>query len=705
MSWEIREEVNMNNIDNNSVSAGESIVYMSVPTLPPNTTPPASIHAISIINKPAGADVMRVIVRRDLSMAIRSFTFRYRFSSMPIYAPDNEHPFNTFEYSLSDINASEYITVSGNIPEGLKYNGCSAYISEILLENGQVLTFKAAEYKYVRRPIKKQISSDNTAKEANTDVPNTDDIIKKAMEETEKQKRKHLRRSVILTVLILMLIAEAIGGVFLYKYLGVRSSVEFLMKDGRFNEAYKIASESSYTGLFQRVCEKASLHYFSEGDLESSYVYAYGAPKPFCERIIDYAAQSVIDSDSGKINENAYRVAKMSESDEKFDSIIHTIVSMLESKGDFPNALRVVSEIRSAEDRLASEKTVFKNAFNYFSSSHRYYEAASFIDDIENIKTVKRSKAEIIALALECFSSANDNAGIIYFAHRYPLNADANLAQTVEPEDAGVRAELEIVYPMLSAAQKRSYHAKPLAVWNGEIKRIKDGTLAGTKTGNAVSVETNADVTVVLHTNGSVSTIANQGKLNTYWIPQYTDVVAIAVGDRHIVLLHDNGTVSVHGDNTYGQANTAEWTNIAAIAAGQRFTVGLKTDGTVVAVGSNTAGQCDVSHFRNVVDVAACNQSTVLLFADGSVEVQGYRSLGLADVETLCDVKRIEAGGVSIIAERADGTYALYSGQVGGNPGDPYNWRKMEFFDVGLMCIAGTDKSDVLYTNGDGLPK
>lgn len=696
----------MNKAQNKTPSAaGDSIVYMAVPTLPPNTTPPASVHSISVINKSQGSDIMRIIVRRDLTMAIRSFTFRYRFSTKPIYVPDSEHPFNTFVYSESDINTSEYITVSGDVPEGLRYSGCSAYISEIVLESGQVLSFNAAEYKYVRRPIKKQTVSDSDASRTASNAPNTDEIIKKAMAETAKQKRKRVRRSVILTVLILLLIAEAIGGIFLYKYLGVRSSVESLMREERFNEAYVIASQSDYTGLFQRVCEKASLHYFSEGDLEAAYVYAYGAPKPFCDTIIDYAAQAVIDSNSGKINENAYRVAKMSDSDEKFDSTIHTIIGMLESRGDFPNALRVVSELRSTEDRLESEKTILMNAFSYFSGSHRYYEAASFIEDIANISTVKRSKAEIIGLALDCFLATQDNAGIIYLAHRFPANADANLSKGLDAEDAGVRAELEIVYPMLSAEQKRSYHAKTLAVWNGEIKRIKDGALVGTDIKNAASVETNADVTVVLHTDGSVSTLKNEGALYTYTLPQYNDVVAVAVGDRHIVLLHDNGTVSVHGDNTYGQANTAEWTDIAAIAAGQRFTVGLKTDGTVVAVGSNTAGQCDVSHWRNVVDVAACNQSTVLLFADGSVEVQGYRSLGIADVESLTDVRRLEAGGVSIVVEHTDGTFTLYSGQVGGDPGDPYNWRAMDSFDVGLMCIAGTDKSAVLYTDGDGLPK
>ncbi len=691
----------MSTTDKTGAYAGtESIAYMSVPSLAPNTTPPASIYAISIISTTGKPDVMRIIVKRDLTMPIKSFTFRYRFSTLPIYAPDDIHNFSSFTYSQADINQSSEITVSGNIPDGIRYNGCSAYISEIVLESGQALTFDAGEYKYVRRPIKKQTSvTDSAAGSIQKDysIPNP-------VADYERQKKKHMRRAIILAVLAFMLIMEAIGGIFLYRYLGVRNSLDYLMKEYRFNEAYKLALDSEYTGLLQRVCEKASLHYFNEGDLESSYVYAYGAPEKFTDMIIDYAAASVIDADSGKINEYAFKVAKMSENDSKFDSIIHTVISMLESAGDFQNALRVVSEIRSEEDRAASEDAIFNDAFRYFSSNHRYNEAALFIDEIESISTVKRTKAEVINTALECFSDLGDNAGIIYLAHRYPTYATADSANAdVSPGDTGVRTELAIVYPMLSASQKRSYNAKKLAVWNSGIVRIKKGAVSGTDIKNAVSVDTNQSETLILCSDGSVKLIPHKGR-TAYTIPEYTDVVAIALGEKHAVLLHENGTVTVHGDNTEGQANTSDWTDIAAVAAGQRFTVGLKTDGTVVAAGSNSCGQCDTSSFRNVVDIAACNQSTVMLFSDGSVKIAGYRSLGLSGVESLVNVKRIEAGGVSIVAERKDGTFGIYTGQSGGNPGDPYNWRAIDDFDVGLMCIAAIDKSEVVFTDGDGIP-
>ena len=689
----------MNTADKSTVSNAESIAYMSVPSLAPNTTPPASIYSIAIVSAAGKPDVMRIIVKRDLTMPIKSFTFRYRFSTLPIAAPDTAHPFSSFTYSEADINTSSEITVSGNVPGDIRYNGCSAYISEVVLESGQAFKFDAKEYKYIRRPLKNQVSSEPKKEPSETDAPKPNPIA-----DYERQKKKHMRRAIILAVLAFMLIMEAIGGIFLYKYLGVRNSVDYLMKEYRFNEAYKIALDSDYDGLLQRVCEKASLHYFNEGDLESSYVYAYGAPTKFTDMIMDYAAVSVIDADSGKINENAFRVAKMSDNDKKFDSIIHTVIGMLESSGDFANALRVSSELRSEDDRSETEATIFNNAFSYFSTNHRYYEASLFINETESIKTVSLDKPAVIKAALKCFSEFGDNAGIIYLAHLYPAFATADSANMdVAAEDAGVRTELAIVYPMLSASQKRSYHSNTIAIWNSGLVRIKNGTVSGTSVQNAVSVDTNETDTLILCKNGSVVLVPHNGHA-TYSIPEYNDVVDIALGEDHAVLLHENGTVTVHGSNTYGQANTSAWTDIAAVAAGQRFTVGLKTDGTVVATGSNSCGQCDTSEYRNVVDIAACNQTTVMLFADGTVKLAGYRSLGLSDIEAITDVTRIRAGGVAVAAERKDGTFRTYSGQSGGNAGDPFNWRAIDTFDVGLMCIAAIDRSGVIVTDGDGIP-
>ena len=207
----------------------------------------------------------------------------------------------------------------------------------------------------------------------------------------------------------------------------------------------------------------------------------------------------------------------------------------------------------------------------------------------------------------------------------------------------------------------------------------------------------------MLHENGSVSLTANTNTAAVYSIPSFNDVVGIAQGEAHSVLLHADGSVTVHGSNDHGQANVSAWTDIAAVAAGQCFTLGLRLDGTVVAAGSDSAGQCNVSAYRNVVDIAACSQTSVLLFSDGTVKLEGYRSLGLSDVESLSDVTRIRAGGASIVAEHSEGEYITFTGSFGGNGGSSYNWRRIKAFDVGMMCIAGVDEDGILYLDGDGI--
>ena len=299
----------------------------------------------------------------------------------------------------------------------------------------------------------------------------------------------------------------------------------------------------------------------------------------------------------------------------------------------------------------------------------------------------------------------DDNAGIIYLSKQYPDHAQiTSLKAGTSAGDAGVRAELSIIYPMLTDDQKRAYHAQPISVWNGEIRYIQSGKIVGTKISDAVSIDTNEKLTLVLKNNGTVSAIPLKGETVPYTIPAYRDIVQITLGKDHAVLLHADGTVSALGDNTYGQCDVLEWTDIVAVAAGQRFTVGLKIDGTLVAAGQNSCGQCDVSPYRNVVDIAACNQTTVMLFSDGTVMIAGFRSLGLDAVENTSGVTRIRAGGAAILVEKRNNTYELYSANVGGSYGDTQNWSSIDAFDVGVVTIAGIDKNGTPYQSGDNMP-
>ncbi len=688
-----------------------------VPALAADKRPAAAIVSVSLTKRALEGDVLHFAIRRDLTRKIASFTIRYRFSSVPVFKEDASSKFNAYVYDADDVNTAGLIEISAVIPTYMNVADCGAYVSEIVFADGQTVTYDAAEYRFMRKPASAPAAPAPAAPAAPV-APTPAATAQRAPQKVQKkpftkpqltaeerEARRGKRLAVILGVVLAVLVVEIVGGVALYNYLGIKNSTDMLMGDGRYNEAYKLALEKNSKPALQRVCEKAAVYYYQTGDLESAYVYALGAPKPFTDLVVDYAGKSVINTSTAKINENAFRVAKMTENDEKFDSITHNVCDVLAAGGDYPNALRVASELRNGTDRAETEMNVFKNALSYYISTHRYREATAFIEELQNIDTFELTKAEIIDAAIDVAKSGNNNAAIIYLSQCYPEYTSISAADTyIAEDDAGVRSEFSIIYPLLSASQRRAYHAQSIAIWNDDAIVIKDDAIAGTKITDAISVDTNEALTLVLRRSGKVSVIPKSGMSAPFSAPSYTDIIDIALGEEHAVLLHENGTVSVLGANKYGEGNVSEWTDIVAVAAGQRFTLRLKADGTVVAAGSNTCGQCDVSVYRIVVDIAACNQSAVMLFSDGTVMVQGYRSMGLADVEELTGVKRIRAGAAAIVASLEDGSYKLFSGAYGGSYGDPYNWLNMTAFDVGVMCIAGVDNIGVLFCDGDGIP-
>ncbi len=692
--------------------AGYTVLF-PVPAMAPDRKPPAAIQSVMLIVKEGVGRTLRVAIRRDLSVPVSSVVFRFRFSNLPVYIQDNLHLFNSCEYTESDLNTSQVITFTANVPDSMNIDACGAYISEITLLGGERLTYTSSEYRYIRKP--RNPAMDKAAAPRTPKVPQTSPAVKQKKKSfglkvastiTELLKPANRKKlTVIMCALALVLIGELVGGICLTQYLGVKNSTDVLMKEERYNEAYKIALDSPYNSLLQRVCEKASDYYFEKGDLESSYVYAVGAPKDFTDEVIEKASQSVVSMITGDINEGAFRVAKMSADNSIFDVIVHSMIDILESRGYFSNALRIASEIRNPEDREATELKVFDDAIDYYSENHRYDRAQVFLEEIDSITTFELSGKEALSAAMERFAELSDHAGIIYFAHHYPdVEAPTGSDIKVVSEDGGVRAELAIVYPVLNEEQKRIYHSRKMAVWSEGLLEIEDGkiTVGGVKLKNAVSVDTNENAALVLHKDGSVTLTSLKNRNAGFTVPEVDGIVDIALGDSHAVLLKADGTVVAYGDNKHGQTDVSAWSDIAAIAAGQHFTLGLKVDGTVVATGDNSALQCQVAGYNNVVDIAACNQSSVLLFSDGTLKLVGYRSMGLSEVETAMDVNRIRAGGSAVLCEMKSGEYKLFTGIVSGDYGNPYNWRKMDTFDVGMMCIVGRDKSGALFYDGDG---
>ena len=677
----------------------QTSIDFDVPRLKRGRVSPVSVESISLMKSSETQALMRITIRRRLEVPLESFTFKYRFSALPLSEPDSRHAFHSYLYTDSDMNKSELLTFNGAVPSKMKLEGCSAYVSECRLTDGRVMSFAPTEFTLDAD----EYGADPTAQ------PQLPSEQAKAPDSGNRQsaKRRGMNRSrlaVILTILFFILIAEAVVGVYLFRYSDVRKATNELISQNRYNEAYKLASDREYQGLLQTVCEKAAYYYADEGDFEEAYVYSLGAPEPFSDVIIELAASGVVDIATGGINENAYRVAKMAADENQFSSIVRSMTEMLKQKEDYANALRVASELRGQGEREKLEDSIFSDAVTHFLSEHKFDKLAAFIADLDNVQSFSVSAEEAAQAIIAYCEKSGDSSSLIYYSVKNPgLIGNAAVNATIKPDDKGVRAALDVIWPMLSTEQKRTYHTQPIALYK-ELFVVKNGKISGTDITDAVSVDTYEYHTIVLHKDGSVSAIPNENHNMAEEFPAINDAIQIAAGLSHSVILHADGTVTAIGDNSSGQCNVSGWSDIVAVAAGQSFTLGLKLDGTVVACGSNSCGQCDVSGYRNVVAIAAGSQTSVLLFSDGTVRLQGYCALGLKDAEKLENVVSIRAGSVAVICELKDGSFKLFDGLGSGYFGTTENWRNIVAYDVGSVCVAALDSSGAVYITGDSRP-
>jgi uncharacterized repeat protein (TIGR01451 family) len=197
---------------------------------------------------------------------------------------------------------------------------------------------------------------------------------------------------------------------------------------------------------------------------------------------------------------------------------------------------------------------------------------------------------------------------------------------------------------------------------------------------------------------------------NVYTTPQshdsFTDLVAVAAGYSHILLLRSDGTVWAKGNNRHGllgdgtttstfrPVQVSDLAGITAIAAGAEHSLAVKGDGTVWAWGQNNAGQLgngstidsltpvQVSDLTNVVAVQAGFAHSLALKSDGTVWAWGENSRGelgngsTADsltpvqVNTLTGVTDIAVGDGHGLARKTDGTVWAWGANFAGQLGD-----------------------------------
>ncbi len=160
------------------------------------------------------------------------------------------------------------------------------------------------------------------------------------------------------------------------------------------------------------------------------------------------------------------------------------------------------------------------------------------------------------------------------------------------------------------------------------------------------------------------------------------NVVALAGGSRHSMVLHSNGTVSAWGENSVGQTNIPNGlTNVLGIDAGTFHNIVVHSNGTVTAWGKwwtesypdstvdpyngidkDTSENVSVpSGLTNIIAVAAGNNHDLALRADGTVVAWGIGASSYTTVPAgLTNVVAISAGYTHNVALLSDSTVVAW---------------------------------------------
>ena len=169
----------------------------------------------------------------------------------------------------------------------------------------------------------------------------------------------------------------------------------------------------------------------------------------------------------------------------------------------------------------------------------------------------------------------------------------------------------------------------------------------------------------------------------------WSGIIAVSAGDRHVVGLRDNGTVVAAGENQYGECDVGHWRNIVAITAGDCHTIGLQEDGTLVATGFDDRDQCQVSTLmsiagdREIVSIAAGHRHTLALLEDGTVAVCGKPwSKRATEVAGWTDIAAIYAGTDFSAGLKTDGTVVICGSDTTGKKDLRREWNLSQWTDI-----------------------
>lgn len=192
--------------------------------------------------------------------------------------------------------------------------------------------------------------------------------------------------------------------------------------------------------------------------------------------------------------------------------------------------------------------------------------------------------------------------------------------------------------------------------------------------------------TAILRSNRSVTVVGENASLSSFENGWYFNIIAIAAGNNHLLMVWADGTVSAEGSNDQGQIDVPEdLSGVTAVAAGSFHSLALKSDGTVVQWGQTYSPRPTMPTVsQRVTAIAAGNDHSLALLADGTVVTWGENDAGQLDVPTgLTSVVAVAAGYKNSLALRSDGTLVAWGTNADGRSTIPAGLDNVVAIDSG----------------------
>ena len=167
---------------------------------------------------------VRFIIERNTRIPLTSFTVKYKFAGT-LGGSVKESRFFSLCYDRESINTKETISIRMKVPDGYNAVECTAYISKIEYSDGCV---DARGFEPESAVMCKLDNIDYT---------------------TGKKKLPRGVRALIIILCALTVVGGAVfGGIYLSKYLNVKTIVSGLVDDGRYGEAVRAVDAEQIYG-------------------------------------------------------------------------------------------------------------------------------------------------------------------------------------------------------------------------------------------------------------------------------------------------------------------------------------------------------------------------------------------------------------------------------------------------------------------------